>query len=227
MHFKKRKVCFRKRGYTPRPLVVFTFAIIFILLLIVFNNVGDKEKVTETYTERTIYTEKTVVFEQEYKVETVHTEPSKPKQTSVSSRVVQIKHYPEYVYIMGARMVHGEAGGVKSITERSGCLWIACNRTISDDPFFPDQLEEVIAQECQFYGYDPNGEFTEADYNLAIDVFERFYREQNGETAVAVGRSLPVDYLYFTGDGEHNWFTKTQGGEPYVWGSQLVSPYKS
>jgi hypothetical protein len=47
----------------------------------------------------------------------------------------------------------------------------------------------------------------------------------NGEDNV--GRTLPSDYLFFTGDGEHNYFTKVQNGIPYVWGSLLVSPYKN
>ena len=144
---------------------------------------------------------------------------------AVVKEVTIVKHFPESTYIKGAIMLHGEAGGIKSLTEQSGPLWVACNRVDSSDPFFPDNLEAVIEQAWQFDGYTPGGEYTEAEYELAIDVFERWYREKNGE--VNVGRTLPIEYIYFTGDGKHNYFRKTQTGSIYVWGSQLVSPYET
>lgn len=134
-----------------------------------------------------------------------------------------IKHFPESTYIKGAIMEHGEAGGIPSMTERSQPLWTACNRVDSDDPFYPDDLESVIEQAWQFDGYTPNGEYTKADYDLAVDVFERWYREKHGETNV--GRTLPADYLFFTGDGVHNYFRKTQNGAIYV--LDLPSPYEN
>ena len=39
---------------------------------------------------------------------------------------------------------------------------------------------------------------------LAEDVLTRYYLEKMGETAV--GRVLPPNYYYFTGDGKHNYF---------------------
>ena len=151
---------------------------------------------------------------------------SETVSTKEESAVI-VKHFPESTYIKGAIMEHGEAGGVPSMTERSGTLWISCNRVDSDDPFFPDSLEAVIEQRWQFDGYTPGGTYTQEDYDLAVDVFERWYREKHGETAAEVGRTLPADYLFFTGDGVHNYFTKTQNGTPYVWGSELISPYKN
>ena len=139
----------------------------------------------------------------------------------------EIKHFSESTYIKGAIMLHGEAGGVPSLTEQSGTLWVACNRVDSDDPFFPDDLESVIEQKWQFDGYTPGGAYTQAEYNLAVDVFERWYREKAGESAESVGRTLPVEYLFFTGDGVHNYFRKTQNGSVYVWGSELRSPYET
>lgn len=151
---------------------------------------------------------------------TVVSEPAKEE-------VVVVKHFSESTYIKGAIMMHGEAGGIPSMTERSGPLWCACNRVDSDDPFFPDNLEAVIEQDWQFDGYTPGGEYTQEDYDLAVDVFERWYREKNGESALSVGRTLPSEYLFFTGDGVHNYFRKTQTGTIYVWGSQLPGPYKN
>lgn len=40
---------------------------------------------------------------------------------------------------------------------------------------------------------------------LAADVLKRYHAEKNGEENV--GRVLPAEYLYFTGDGRNNHFT--------------------
>ena len=146
---------------------------------------------------------------------------------AVVKEVTIVKHFPESTYIKGAIMMHGEAGGIPSQTEQSGPLWVACNRVDSDDPFFPDDLESVIEQKWQFDGYTPGGTYTQAEYELAVDVFERWYREKHGESAESVGRTLPSEYIYFTGDGVHNYFRKTQKGSIYVWGSVLPSPYET
>ena len=58
---------------------------------------------------------------------------------------------------------------------------------------------------------------------LALDVIERWLDEKDGETEV--GRVLPREYLFFTGDGKHNHFrTEWDGGQ--VWDWSLQSPYE-
>lgn len=228
----------RKAGNAPRFGWTALFIVIVLLVVAMFNS--NKATVNEVYTERsyqvkpdgriiTAEYKKEVSYRVDIEERVMKTANSVPQQsTEVVEEVVALtKHYPESTYIKGAIMVHGEAGGVPSITRRSGCLWIVCNRVISEDPFFPDDLEAVIEQKSQFDGYTPGNTYTQADYDLAVDVFERFWREQNGESSVTVGRTIPTDYLYFTGDGKENHFTKVQYGTPYVWGSMFVSPYKN
>lgn len=236
-----RKIFRRTTGNSPRIWLVVLIILAFIIAIMVINYFG-KAKVEETYTERTLKIQNGTIIETELVSERTYRidveKLSKDEMQSGSTWRIQERtvgcgkipksqelHFPESTYVAGAIMVNGEAGGVSSITERSGCLWIACNRVMSDDPYYPDDLESVIAQIGAFDGYNPNGTYTEADYRLAVDVFERFWREQNGESSVSVGRSIPADYLYFWGDGDHNYFTKSQGGAPYVWGSMFISPY--
>ena len=242
---KERQIAFRRTGNAPRIWLVLLIIAVLIIIAIIFSYFS-KAKVEETYTERTIEVkdgkiiETELIREAEYRIDPskLHVSTEEVVSTSYSSTasfdkkveehmISRTLHFPESTYIAGAIMVHGEAGGVASMTERSGCLWIACNRVMSDDPYFPDDLESVIAQAGAFDGYNPNGTYTEEDYRLAVDVFERFYREMNGETASEVGRSIPSTYLYFHGDGVHNYFTQTLGGSSYVWGSMLVSPYRT
>lgn len=57
---------------------------------------------------------------------------------------------------------------------------------------------------------------------LAADVCERWNLEKAGQAEV--GRVLPKEYLYFTGDGELNHFTiEWKGTETWDW--SLKSPY--
>ena len=55
------------------------------------------------------------------------------------------------------------------------------------------------------------------------DSGDRFWADT--ECVGSVGRVLPKEYLYFTGDGVHNYFTtEWQGGQTWDW--SLESPYE-
>lgn len=57
---------------------------------------------------------------------------------------------------------------------------------------------------------------------IARDVLCRWYAEKRGTTDV--GRVLPREYCFFTGDGKHNYFTtEWRGGT--VWGWSAATPY--
>ena len=59
---------------------------------------------------------------------------------------------------------------------------------------------------------------------LCEDVLTRWYAEKDGEADT--GRVLPSDYLWFSGDGKHNYFRNAyKGGE--TWGWSLPSPYET
>jgi len=58
---------------------------------------------------------------------------------------------------------------------------------------------------------------------LVEDVLARWMAEK--ECVGSVGRVLPKEYLYLTGDGAHNYFTtEWQGGQTWDW--SLESPYE-
>ncbi len=125
----------------------------------------------------------------------------------------------EAIYI--AKMLVGEASGC-STTEQAAAIWCAINRVESDDPFYPDEIIGVITQEGQFHGYDEDNAVLSHFVELAVDVLERWELEQSG--VVSVGRVLPSDYLWFHGDGTHNYFRNEYiGGDEWDW--SLESPY--
>lgn len=123
---------------------------------------------------------------------------------------------------MLARLIWGEARGVPSDMEKAAVAWCALNRV--DAPEYPDTLAEVVTQPYQFNGYSPDYPATAALKALAADVLTRWEREkrEGGD----VGRVLPAEYFFFTGDGERNTFrTEWRGGE--IWDWSLPNPYNS
>ena len=100
-----------------------------------------------------------------------------------------------------AQMVWGEARGVELKVEQEAVIWCVFNRI--DDPRFPDTIAEVCTQ-SQFHGYDPDNPVEPEFYDMALRVWNEWNRLHLGDpTAV---RTLPVEYVYFHGDGERNWF---------------------
>lgn len=100
-----------------------------------------------------------------------------------------------------AQMVWGEARGVELKVEQEAVIWCVFNRI--DDPRFPDTIAEVCTH-SQFHGYDPDNPVEPELYDMALRVWNEWNRLHLGDpTAV---RTLPVEYVYFHGDGERNWF---------------------
>lgn len=119
-----------------------------------------------------------------------------------------------------AKMLYGEARGVASDTEKAACVWCVLNRV--DDPRFPDTVLEVVAAPYQFAGYSADYPVLPELEWIAADVLTRYHEEKSGGDNV--GRVLPAEYCFFTGDGERNYFTaEWQGAE--TWGWTLSSPY--
>lgn len=122
------------------------------------------------------------------------------------------KFYADSDAIALAKMTWGEAGAVKdqtlpdgrvisSTAQKAAVMWTALNQY---DAGIADSLLGVITKPNNFYGYDPAHPVQEDLLALAYDVLDRWEREKLGETDV--GRVLPPDYIYFTGDGKYNYF---------------------
>jgi len=134
--------------------------------------------------------------------------------------------YTEDDVIALAKMAYGEALITRSDTEMSACMWCALNRLDGENQFYDgyESVYDIVTQRNQFYGYDEGNPVDEHLVWLARDVLTRWVDEQNGATDV--GRTLPREYCFFTGDGWHNSFTtEHQGGTEYDW--SLPSPYES
>lgn len=120
-----------------------------------------------------------------------------------------------------AKMLYGEARGVSSSTEKAACVWCVLNRV--DDPAFHNTVPEVLEAPYQFAGYSADNPAPEDLKRIAADVLTRYHAEKRGEENV--GRVLPAEYCFFTGDGVRNHFT-IGWKDTDVWGWTLESPYE-
>ena len=119
-------------------------------------------------------------------------------------------------------MLYGEARGIPSDTEKAACVWCVLNRV--DDPRFPDTVLEVLEAPYQFSGYSADYPVLPELEQLVADVLTRYHAEKSGEENV--GRVLPPEYCFFTGDGKHNHFTEGWQ-DTETWGWTLESPYEN
>lgn len=116
-----------------------------------------------------------------------------------------------------AKTAWGEARGC-SPTEIAAVMWCILNRVDSGD--FPDTIVEVVEAPGQFQGYSEDNPVTDDLLTIAYDVL--FYWQIEDDT----GRVLPKEYLYFLGDGGHNYFYKTWGDTSEPWDWSLPSVYE-
>lgn len=134
------------------------------------------------------------------------------------------KQYTATDATMMARVMYLEARGIRSKTEIACIGWTVLNRV---DAKFQASIAAVITAPNQF-AYRASAPTT-SDYGyslvaLATDVLDRWSREKAGQTNV--GRVLPKDYLWYAGDGKHNYFRNAYRGGTR-WNFSLPSPYEN
>ena len=121
-----------------------------------------------------------------------------------------------------ARTLYGECRGVKSQMEQAAVAWCVLNRV--DSRYYPNTVMEVITQPRQFHGYDEDYPVLPSLKAIAEDVLTKWHLEKEGEEDV--GRVLPKSYIYFVGDGVHNYFTEEFLSKDY-WDFSLPNPYEN
>ena len=119
-----------------------------------------------------------------------------------------------------AKTVWGEARGISSKAEQAAVVWCILNRFDSSNA---NSIIDIICAPNQFHGYNSKNPVTKELEELVKDVLSRWMREKNGE--LDVGRTLPKDYLYFSGRNGRNWFKKEYESRTY-WDWSLPDPYK-
>ena len=134
----------------------------------------------------------------------------------------EVMYYSDNDAILLAKVTYLEARGIENKTELACVMWTILNRV---DAGY-GTIEEVITAPNQF-AYSPDAN-TVTDHGvnlveLAYDVLARWNSEKNGKTDV--GRVLPADYLWYAGNGEHNYF-RNEFRTANKWDYSLPSPYE-
>lgn len=155
-----------------------------------------------------------------------------PFAPPVTPPVVSKEPEPEYNIVIVedevialAKMAWGEARGC-SIAEIAGTMWVALNRVDTTGYGMGGTIEYVISFPEQFTGYSTKNPVTDELYELAVDVLTRWQMEKQGASVEEVGRVIPKEYLFFHGDGEHNWFRIPYEHDGKYWGWSLPNPYE-
>lgn len=117
-----------------------------------------------------------------------------------------------------AKVLQGEARGVKSDTNKAAVVWCVLNRV--DAGMRGDTVIECAVAANQF-NYHRKARPSESLKAIAKDVLDRWLREKYGETDV--GRVLPKDYCFFHGNGKYNVFRNRYK----IKGSKKVVPVRS
>lgn len=133
-----------------------------------------------------------------------------------------LKFYTDNDAVMLAKVTFCEARGIANKVELACVMWTILNRY---DAGYASSISGVILAPNQF-AYRSSAPMVN-DYGinlleLAYDVLDRWNREKNGETDV--GRVLPANYLWYSGNGRHNYFRDAfRGGNR--WNYSLPNPY--
>lgn len=130
------------------------------------------------------------------------TETTKVTTTVATTKELFLKYFPSQSYeetiTVLAKVLHAEAGGVQSTTNRASVLWCVFNRS---DAWGKSPI--AIATAPSQFAYRRNEVPSDKDFALTYDVMDRWLKEKEG---VNSGRVLPASYLYFIGDGRVNHF---------------------
>lgn len=104
-----------------------------------------------------------------------------------------------------ARTLYGECRGC-SEREQEAVAWVILNRL---DAGYADTVLGVVSAPGQFAGYDPDHPLWPELMDVAERVLRWHHREQAGLSAPRV---LGREYLWFSGDGERNYFRSEYAG---------------
>lgn len=128
--------------------------------------------------------------------------------------------YDESQAVALAQLMYAEARGC-SKREQSMVAWTVLNRV---DACYDGMTDfwSILTAPSQF-AYWSSCPYEEYERLIAIDVLQRWAAEKDG--VEDSGRTLPHGYLYYYGDGSHNYFsTNGAGGE--LWFG-LGDPYEN
>lgn len=142
---------------------------------------------------------------------TKYTESIPPMQVAQSSDPLPLTpvELPQYNFTEEevtalAKLLWGEARGVKSDEEKKKVVWTVLNRVDSEYAYYPTDIVSVITQANQFTGYRASNPVEEEFVEIAKEVLYEWYLEKDGYENI--DRNLDADIYHFYGNGSENIF---------------------
>lgn len=194
--------------------VIISILMMLLLVLIVVSYAGTHDNETGVNT-----IEESVEDKQSSK-DVVNDNYAAPDSKEVLEEVVYKKYYTDQDAIDIAKVLYNECRGVPSETERACVAWVVLNRVDANN----SNIHDVVRAPYQF-AFSTTTTVDPALLELSYDVLERWNSEKNNE--LDVGRVLPPEYVYFEGDGRHNYFRNRFSGSYSVWDYSSSTPYDS
>ena len=111
------------------------------------------------------------------------------------------KRYTVEEVRLAAQTLYGEARG-SSRAEQRPVVWCICNRV--DNGFWGNSIEDVVKYPRQFVGYGATHPVWPELEAVAREVLEEW--NGGGEADILEPYAKTSKYLYFNGDGKHNWY---------------------
>ena len=136
------------------------------------------------------------LMDESQSVEQVSLDKAEPEPLNLSEPVV--KYTAEEVTLV-CQTVYGEARGC-SREEQMLVVWCICNRADNSEA----SIEQVVKAPRQFHGYNPEHPVTDEIRSVVLEVLDAWSSGQ--EALVYEPYATTSEYLYFSGDGVHNWF---------------------
>ena len=146
--------------------------------------------------------------------ETINIRMSVEDIQKVNSELQQLTNEIE----MLSKVIYREARGLDA-THRAAVVWCILNRV--DHEGYGDTIQSTLTSPNQF-AYYPDTPVLDSHTEIAKDVVTRWLIEHKGYSDV--GRVLPQDYLFFTGDGQFNYFRQNFNSTTF-WNWNIDSPY--
>ncbi|MHB1315729.1 MAG: hypothetical protein ACYCX2_09640 [Christensenellales bacterium] len=114
-----------------------------------------------------------------------------------------IEDYDRTVIVL-AKVLYGEARGVKSITNKASVVWCVLNRVDNTQEFKRDTTPIKAATRRHQFAYRSRYPATPENIAIVKDVLARWELEKQG--VEDVGRVLPKEFTFFCGKGNYNLF---------------------
>ena len=179
---------------------------------------------TEAETSVKTETEKNTEATTETTSTEVETEVESESETEATVEETEAD-FSEYPYDDGqavalAQLMWAEARGCTK-REQSMVAWTVLNRI---DVCYDGKTDfwSILTAPDQF-AYWTSSPYEEYEHQIAIDVLQRWSAEKDG--VEESGRTLPHGYLYYYGDGVHNYFSTNGSGGDLWFG--LGDPYEN